>query len=57
MSWKRIEQMREIRMWIIQIIVPGTILGISLWSIPEVQQAIKSKFNNLKFKIKNIKRG
>lgn len=57
MSWKRIEQMREIRMWIIQIIVPGVILGATVWSIPEVQQAVKSKFNNLKSKIKNIKRG
>lgn len=56
MTYKQIEQARETRLWIGQIIVPGIMLLGSTLAIPEVRQAIALKAEvvkqNLKEKLK-----
>ena len=56
MTYKQIEQARETRLWIGQIIVPGIMLLGSALAIPEVRQAIALKAEvvkqNLKEKLK-----
>lgn len=56
MTYKQIEQARETRLWIGQIIVPGIMLLGSALAIPEVRQAIAMKAEvvkqNLKEKLK-----
>ena len=56
MTYKQIEQARETRLWIGQIIVPGIMLLGSTLAIPEVRQAIAMKAEvvkqNLKEKLK-----
>lgn len=60
MTYKQIEQARETRLWIGQIIVPGIMLLGSTLAIPEVRQAIAMKAEvvkqNLKEKLKRKKK-
>lgn len=55
MTYKQIEQAREVRLWITQIIVPATIVGTTLASIPEVRQGVKQKVEDVKRSIKKRK--
>ena len=48
MKRKNVETMREIRLWIGQIVVPGVTLLTTAMAIPEVQSAVASKANDLK---------
>ena len=48
MTYKQIEQSRELRLWLGQIIIPAIGLGITIMTIPEVRQAVVDKFSNMK---------
>lgn len=52
MTWKQIEKAREIRLWIVQIVVPATLVTAYLASIPEVRENVKEKVNKVKSAIK-----
>lgn len=51
MTRKSLDTMREVRLWIGQIVVPGAILGASVMSIPEVRSAVASKAKEVKMNI------
>lgn len=53
MTWKRIEAMREMRLWIGQIIVPAITLVAASMAIPEVREAVATKANQIKESINN----
>lgn len=53
MTWKRIETMREVRLWIGQIIVPAVTLVAASMAIPEVREAVATKANQIKENINN----
>lgn len=53
MTWKRIETMREVRLWIGQIIVPAVTLVAASMAIPEVREVIVTKANQIKESINN----
>lgn len=53
MAWKRIETMREVRLWIGQIIVPAVMLVAASMAIPEVREAVVTKANQIKESINN----
>lgn len=53
MTWKRIETMREVRLWIGQIIVPAVTLVAASMAIPEVREAVATKANQIKESIIN----
>lgn len=55
MTYKQIEQAREVRLWITQIIVPATVVVTTLASIPEVRSAVKNKVEDVKHSIKKRK--
>ena len=55
MTYKQIEQMREIRLWITQIVVPAVMVGTTVASIPGVRQGVKQKFEDVKHSIKKRK--
>lgn len=48
MTRKQIDQSREIRLWIGQIIVPAMTLAATTLTIPEVRQAVALKASNIK---------
>lgn len=48
MKRKNIDASREARLWIVQIIVPAIGFGTTLLTIPEVRQAVGSKFKKAK---------
>jgi hypothetical protein len=52
-TWKQIESRRELRLWITQVLAPVTMMGLAAWSIPEVRDNIKDKFNKAKEFIKS----
>lgn len=57
MKRKNVEAMREVRLWIGQIIVPAVITVGSVTAIPEVRQAIAAKANQWKESVeKKIKK-
>lgn len=57
MKHKNIEAMREIRLWIGQLVVPAVTLAVTALSIPEVRQAVAAKANSVKRSIEiNIKK-
>lgn len=56
MTYKQIEQARETRLWIGQIIVPGIMLLGSTLAIPEVRQAIAMKAEVVKQNLKERRR-
>lgn len=47
-TWKDIERARERRLWIKEVIFPGFVMGVTAWSIPEVREYVKGKFNDTK---------
>ena len=51
MKRKNIDTMREVRLWIGQIIVPGLTVAASALAIPEVRQAVASKARDVKLSI------
>lgn len=51
MTRKSLDTMREVRLWIGQIVVPGVILGASVMSIPEVRSAVATKAKEVKMEI------
>ena len=53
MTWKRSETMREVRLWIGQIIVPAVTLVAASMAIPEVREAVATKANQIKESINN----
>lgn len=57
---KNIDTMREVRLWIGQIVVPGVTLAATALSIPEVRNAVASKAELVKQsidqKIKKLKK-
>ena len=53
MTYKQIEIMREIRLWIGQIVVPAITLATATMSIPEVRQAVATKAKEMKQNIEN----
>lgn len=53
MTWKRIETMREVRLWIGQIVVPAITLVAASMAIPEVREAVATKANQIKENINN----
>ena len=58
MTHKQIEQSREARLWLGQIIIPAATLVVSALSIPEVRQVVVTKVEDVKKSIerKRIKR-
>ena len=58
MTYKQIETMREVRLWIGQIVVPALTLAATSLAIPEVRQAVAEKAREVKYNIgQRIKRG
>ena len=53
MTYKQIETMREIRLWLGQIIVPATTAAVAALSIPEVRQAVAAKAESVKRSVEN----
>ena len=53
MTYKQIEEAREIRLWIGQIIVPAATVAVTAMTIPEVRQAIATKANSIKRNIES----
>lgn len=51
MTRKSLDTMREVRLWIGQIVVPGVVLGASVMTIPEVRSAVASKAKEVKMEI------
>lgn len=52
MTWKRLETMREVRMWLTQLIIPTAAIGVAAMNIPEFREAVITKVNDVKTKIK-----
>ena len=52
MTRKQIDQSREVRLWIGQIIIPAMTLAATTLAIPEVRQAVTLKANNIKQSLK-----
>lgn len=48
MTYKQIEQAREIRLWIGQIVVPAASAVVAMSCIPEVRGAIAAKAKDIK---------
>ena len=55
MSYKQIEQAREIRLWIRDILVPATLAATTVLSIPEVREAVLAKATEIKNEVYNFK--
>lgn len=51
MTYKQIETMREVRLWIGQIVVPVATLAATTMAIPEVRQAVAAKAREVKYDI------
>ena len=48
MTRKQIDQAREVRLWIGQIVVPAMTLAATTMAIPEVRQAVAAKARSIK---------
>ena len=55
MTYKQIEQAREIRLWIRDILVPATLAATTVLSIPEVREAVSAKATEIKNEVYNSK--
>lgn len=53
MKRKNIDAMREVRLWVGQIIVPAVTLVTTTMAIPEVRQAVATKANSWKQSMEN----
>lgn len=51
MTYKQIETMREVRLWIGQIVVPVVTLAATAMAIPEVRYAVAAKAKEVKYNI------
>ena len=47
-DWARIEESRERRLWLTQILIPAIGTGIMVWSNPDSQRFLKEKFGKFK---------
>ena len=54
MTYKQIEQAREVRLWIRDILVPATLAATTVLSIPEVREAVSAKATEIKNKVYNF---
>lgn len=52
MSWKRIQTMHEVRMWLKEVIIPAASVGVIAASNPEVRKIVGDGFNKAKESIK-----
>ena len=50
MKRKNVENMREIRLWVGQIIIPTVVTVSTVLAIPEVREALKAKAKQVKKK-------
>lgn len=50
-TWKQIEQRRETRLWISQVIMPAITFIGTMMAIPEVREAVKTKAKQVKERI------
>ena len=48
MTRKQIEQARELRLWIGQVVVPAAMTAVTLLTVPEVRQTIATAANGVK---------
>ena len=55
MTYKQIEQAREIRLWIRDILVPATLAATTILTIPEVREAASAKATEIKNRVYNFK--
>lgn len=53
MTRKQIDERRERRLWLTQVVMPTVTVVGSIIAIPEVRQAIATKANEIKIKIEN----
>lgn len=53
MKRKTIDTMREIRLWTGNIVVPTILIGVTLYSNPDVRYGVKKKINQFKCSIHN----
>lgn len=54
MKYKHLYAAHELRMTIVQIVIPSVMLGYTIWSNPEARFAIKRSVNNIKYKAKKV---
>lgn len=52
MTWKQIEQAREARLWVTQIIVPTAMTVVMVASIPEAREFFADTAKKIKSKFK-----
>lgn len=52
MTYKQIEEAREVRLWITQVIVPAAMTVGGLMLIPEVRETVVTKASEFKTKVK-----
>lgn len=55
MTRKQLDTMREVRLWVGQMIVPGVTLGASLMAIPEVRNTVCWKVQQVKCSVRDKK--
>ena len=53
MTYKQINGAREVRLWVVQIIVPGVIVTTAILNNPEACKAIKNKCVKVKESVEN----
>lgn len=55
MTYKQIEQSREIRLWLTQIIAPVTLVAVAVAANPEARQTIGDKARAIKQRLRKKK--
>lgn len=55
MTYKQIEQSREIRLWLTQIIAPVALVTTAVVANPEARQSIGDKFRAIKQRLRKKK--
>ena len=53
MTHRQVETIREIRLWVGQIIVPAITVAATMMTVPEVRQAVVTKIGKTKRSIKS----
>lgn len=53
MTRRQIDASRERRLWISQVIIPSLTLVATAMAIPEVRETVKTKANEIRFKIES----
>lgn len=54
MTWKRLETIRETRLWLTQVFVPVAAIAAAAMHIPEVHDAVITKVRHIKTKVKTM---